>query len=231
MTPLQLSGSSRRAFQQLSADLTRIFGDRLVALVAYGPASSVAFVRTLLSDDLEACATLADAWRHDGLAAPLLMTPDEFRRSLDTFPLEYSVILDSHVVIAGHDPFAGVAVKRDDLRRACEVQARGLLIHLRQGWLEAAGHTHRLEELVEQSAAPLRRLLTHVARLEGDHAHDTAGLAAFAAARLKLPADLVTAVLALETAPAGRHTIVPRLPEYLAAAERLWSFVDTWRTP
>ncbi|HUL73075.1 MAG TPA: hypothetical protein VLT86_08235 [Vicinamibacterales bacterium] len=231
MTPLELSGSSRRAFARLAADLTRIFGDRLVALVAYGPGSSVAFVRTLAADDLDACATLADAWRRDGLAAPLLMTPDEFRRSLDTFPLEYSAILDSHVVIAGHDPFAGVEIKREDLRRACEVQARGLLIHLRQGWLEAGGHAHRVEELVEHSAAPLRRLLTHVAALEGERAHDTAGLAAFAARRLALPADLVAAVLALETAPERRREVVRRLSEYLAAAERLWSFVDAWRTP
>jgi len=70
-----------------------------------------------------------------------------------------------------------------------------------------------------------------VAALEGERAHDTAGLAAFAARRLALPADLVAAVLALETAPERRREVVRRLSEYLAAAERLWSFVDAWRTP
>lgn len=230
MPTLELSKTSQRAFEQMAADLARIFGPRLVALVAFGPAASMAFIRTLSSQDLDACAALVEAWRRDGLAPPLVMTPEEFRRSLDAFPLEYTAMLDAHAVIVGDDPFAGVAIRPEDVRRACEVQARGLLIHLRQGWLQAAGHASHLADLVEASSGPLRQTLLHVARLEGVRADSDDALTTFAAERLALPGGLIKAVLALGDAPESARQLAGRLPEYLAAAEQLWSFVDGWRS-
>ena len=44
-----------------------------------------------------------------------------------------------------------------------------------------------------------------------------------------MPADLVEAVLRLEDEPERSHALVPRMPDYLAAVERLWAFIDTWR--
>jgi hypothetical protein len=44
-----------------------------------------------------------------------------------------------------------------------------------------------------------------------------------------MPADLVASVFALEAQPHRAHTLVPRLAEYLSAAERLWAHVDGWR--
>ena len=54
-------------------------------------------------------------------------------------------------------------------------------------------------------------------------------IVAFASGRLGLPADLIKAVLSLETVPDGARQLVRRLPEYLAAAEHLWTLVDAWR--
>ena len=96
---LTLSASERRAFDRLAADLVRVLGPRFQALVATGPTSSAAFASAISAADLEALAALAGTWRHDGLDIPLLLTPDEFTRSLDVFPLEYQTIIDRHVVI------------------------------------------------------------------------------------------------------------------------------------
>jgi hypothetical protein len=96
------------------------------------------------------------------------------------------------------------------------------LIHLRQGWIEAAGHDHELAMLIVRSATPLRALLTNVATLEQTAPEDVAE-------RAGMPRSLVTAILALETAPDGARQLVPRLAEYVEATERLWSFVDGWR--
>jgi hypothetical protein len=226
-TSLTLSASSRRAFDRLAQDLQRIFGSRFVALVASGPRSSVAFCDPVTPVDLEALSALSANWRRDALDTPLLLTPGEFRRSLDAFPLEYQAIVDDHAVVAGHPPFDHLVVEPQHLRRACEVQAKGHLIHLRQGWIEAAGHDEDLAALVARSAAPLRALLSNVARL-GDGAgsgHDQA----LAGARLAgLDESLVQEVLGLEAAPEHAHRLVRRLPEYLATAERLWAFVDAW---
>jgi hypothetical protein len=225
---LALTPASRRAFERLAADLERVLDTRLVALVAYGARESAAFASGVTADDLEALGALVETWHRDGLATPLVLTPDEFQRSLDAFPLEYQAILDRHALIVGREPFDGAAVAARDLRRACEVLAKSHLIHLRQGWLEAAGHADALARLLVGSAPPLRAVLANVARLLGAHAEGGEGIAAFAAGAIGMPADLVAAVLALEAHPErGRH-LVGRLAEYLAAVERLWRFADTW---
>ena len=223
---LVLSVPARRAFDRLATDLARVFAGRFVALVAYSPVASVAFASSVTAGDLEALGALAETWHRDHLATPLLLTRDEFLRSVDAFPVEYQAILDRHVLIAGSPPFDGIAVGADDLRRACEVQAKSHLLHLRQGWIEGEGHDADLAEVIAHSAGPLRALLGNVARL-----HDVASASdgPVNAARLAgLPEDLVRDVLALEAAPEQAFRLVVRLPEYLAAAERLWIFLDRW---
>jgi hypothetical protein len=228
--PIVLSPPFRRAFDRLPEDLARVFGPALAAVVAHGPASSVVFAEAIAADDLDACAALVDVWHRDGLSTPLVLTPDEFKRSLDAFPLEYQAIVDRHVLIAGRDPFAGVTTNPEDLRRACEVQARSHLIHLREGWLSAAGHRDDLAEMIEASAAPLRALLANIARLQGEPSSTVDELTRIAEVSAGMPPDLVRAVLGLETAPEQSHALVGRLREYLEASERLWAAVDAWRS-
>lgn len=229
---LTLPPATRRAFERVAADVTRVFDRRLVAFVASGPASGVVFVSRIQSGDLDALGALAETWHRDGLDTPLLLTTDEFARSLDAFPLEYQTLVDHHVVIAGTPPFAAMLLPREYLRHACEAAAKGHLIYVRQGWIDAAGHTDRLGRLLVESAGPLRSLLGNVARLQGQEnagAADQAA-AALAGARVAgLDDGLVSAVLALESSPASATSLVPRLPEYLTLAERLWAFVDEWR--
>lgn len=225
-----MSAPTQRALARLAADARRIFGDRFVALVAYGRNASVVFASRIGHDDLEAMGPLADTWHHDGLATPLVMTPDEFHRSLDAFPLEYQDILDHHTVIAGTPPFEGVQIRPDDLRRACEAQARGHLIHLRQGWIQSATHEEDLVGVLVRSAGPFRALLSNVARLHGHPSHSADDLVGFAESTIGMPAAVVRAVLSLEDRPETGRELAHRLPEYLSATERLWNFVDTWRS-
>ena len=231
---LELDSRLLRAYQRMAADLRRVFGDRFVALVAGEAGAAAAFVREVRTDDLEAMGAIAGTWHHDGLGTPLLMTPGEFERSLDTFPGEYQALIDQHIVIDGENPLAHARVAPDDLRRACEAQARGHLIHLRQGWIDQSAHEHGLAHLIERSAAPLRRVLTNLARLSGEKPDGDATLASFAERRAGLPAALITAILALDrghgaSRAAASQALVPRLGEYLAASERLWSYIDAWR--
>ncbi|MEO8070895.1 MAG: hypothetical protein ABI652_05800, partial [Acidobacteriota bacterium] len=220
--------ATRRAFDRVAEDFRRVLGAKFVALVASGPTSSVAFIEPLLTADLTAFGALVETWHGDGLDTPLLLTPDEFRRSLDAFPLEYQAILDRHVVIAGQPPFAGVHVEAAHLRRACEIQAKSHLIHLRQGWLEAAGHKDRLELLVVRSAPPLRALLSNVARLTGATSGDE-DPAVHGAQIAGLPDALIRDVLTLEHKPDRADSVAAAFGDYVAAADQLWKFVDAWQ--
>jgi hypothetical protein len=227
---LTLSPTTRRAYERLAADFARVLDGRLVAVIATNPDSSVVFAAPILPGDLEALGTLVDNWHRDGLDTPLLLTPDEFRRSLDAFPIEYQAIIDRHVVISGAPPFQAATVPVDRLRDACEVQAKGHLIHLRQGWIDAAGHDERLAALLARSATPLRILLSNVARLSDPGGAHNDGQAMAGARLAGLPEDLIRNVLALEETPEHAEHLLGQLPEYLRASEQLWAFVDGWRS-
>jgi hypothetical protein len=228
---LTLPAMARRAFDRLAADVVRVFRSRLIAIVATSGSASVVFAESVTSGDLDAVGALIETWHREGLETPLVLTEAEFRRSLDTFPVEYQAIVDRHVVISGRPPFEDAVVPLDQLRRACEVQAKGHLIHLRQGWLEAAGHDDALAALLIRSAAPLRALLTNVARLHG-MINVSDGDRALAGARLAgLPEGLVRDILLLDDSPNRALQLTHQLPAYLSASETLWAFVDTGRSP
>lgn len=209
----------------MAADLGRVFGDRFVALVATTAHSGVAFVASIGASDLDALGPLSTTWEREGLDPPLLLTPDELRCSLDAFPVEYRALLDKHEVIAGTPPFDSLAVLPEHLRRACEVQAKSHLIHLRQGWIQCGGDKVALAALLVRSAAPLRAVLGYVAELtDAGPAGDP--LAGARAAGLDV--DLARRILALEDDEGSARGLVDALPDYLREAERLWAFVDSW---
>ena len=217
-------------------DLQHIFGERLQAFVAYGdpeaePAPSLALVGVITAEDLAACASRAASWHRAGCATPLLLTRDEFAGSLDAFPIEYGEIIDTHRVLFGSNPFAGLAIADEDMRRACEVQVKSHLLHLRENYLECSGRPADVAALVAESAPAFAQLLRRLARLDDVVCSTTQELNAYACGRPKLPARVVGDVLALaRNRDASGVDAAKIYPDYVAAVESLWRFVDGWRT-
>lgn len=216
-------------------DLHHIFGARLQGFVAYGdpdatPAPSLALVQSITAEDLAACAARASSWHRAGCATPLLLTRDEFAGSLDAFPLEYGAILDSHRVLHGGNPFAGLTIRDEDLRRAVEVQVKSLLVHLREDYIECGGRTSDVTALVAESAPAFAQLLRRLARLDDVVCQSTADIANYACGRPRLDPRVVGDVLALSRNSSASGVDATKLyPDYLAAVEALWRFVDRWR--
>lgn len=235
MAVATLSADARRALDGLAADLRRVFGNRLHAVCAYavgapGETRSIVLVERLDFADLAACVPLARGWDRGGLAVPLILDNDEFERTLDVFPLEYGEIIANHVLIYGdEDPFDGAAVDVADRRRACELQAKSHLIHLREGYLESGGDPRALASLIAASSEAFRRLLLNILVLVAPADVSPDDLPAAATRHLGIPADLTREILA---ASASRpSTIVDPtalLARYVEAVERIWEFVDEW---
>jgi hypothetical protein len=243
----------------LARDLGEIFGSRLQSLAAYGlhapgrpkdqdaapaahgvghggghgdaaPVHALAIVDAVTKVDLDACATRVGGWHDAGLAVPLLLAAREFENSLDAFPLEFAAILADHVVVSGRNPFDGLAVDPADVRRACEVQARSHLLHLREGFLETRGRADALAVLIVRSAAPFAALLTSLARLEGVDTHDAAAAGRHAERRLDVAGGSVTDVVKLAgITEISSDEATKIFPRYLDAVERLVAYVDGWR--
>ena len=188
----------------MAAQLKDIFNERLKMVATFGDsANTCAVVHTLTLDDLDRCAAHAAAWNKAGLEAPLLIVEGELRRALDAFPLEFTEIISTRRVVAGNDLFDEVMVPKQELRRACEVQGRGHVLHLREGYIEAAGDGKKIAALVSAAIPPFRALVTNVARLDGIS-----------------PKALVTQ-LGLENFEKG-------FADALRAADRIVDYVDRW---
>lgn len=189
----------------LAGQLKEIFGDRLRMVAAFGDhGGACVVVESLTLGDLDRCAAHTVKSKTSGLETPLFFITGELRRALDAFPLEFSEIIATRRVVAGVDMFAEIQVPKQDLRRACEVQARGHVVHLREGYIESGGDARAIATLVSAAIAPFRALVTNVARLEGIS-----------------PKALVTR-LSLDNFETG-------FPEALRAAERIVEYVDTWK--
>jgi len=238
------SPAQQSAAGALARDLDQIFGPRLQSLVIYpghqadGSVHACALVDGLGFRDLVACLPYAESWHKRGAAVPLMLTEDELRRTIDVFPLEYASILAGYEVIRGGDPFRGMTIPAEDVRRACEAQAKSLLIHLREGFLESHAETTRIARLITASAAPLRALLTSIARLPDtkDGPLETATLSDESLAKMaELRMGIASAVIREVLAASGRGPSAVTDPShllanYIDAAKRIWEYVDAWRS-
>jgi len=238
--PPTMSADQRTAGNTLAADLRKIFGSRLEALVAYGLVGpdqllhTLALVDEVTFPDLSACAPAVHQWRRAGLAVPLILSRTEFDRSLDVFPVEYGEIVANHVTIVGHDPFAGATIAEADLRRSCELQAKSHLIHLREGFLEAGADPRETVYLIASSTHAFRALLGNIARLDrgpagqGAAERGDASLAEFAEGTIGVPGSVVREILSFKAAAGSIADPSGLLSRYVNATERIWEYVDGW---
>ena len=234
------------AVHLLDRTLREIFGARMRSLIVYGAAAgghatgdghgqdqpatrTLAVVERMTREDLGACARRVEAWHARGLATPLLVAAHEFDRSLDAFPLEFGAILADHVVVSGENPFAASRLDPADVRRACEVQARSHLLHLREAYLETHGRADALSDLIVQSAPAFTALLRSVARLEAQASDDGAAAARHAERILGVAGGTISDIVKLtgvhELPSAGAERL---FGPYLEAVEKLVAYVDGW---
>ena len=239
----------KERFGGIHEDLLQIFGQRLQSLVAYQShfdgletppadatpaggddhAHAMALVASLTYADLVACAARVGEWSKAGVGTPLVLTGDEFARSLDAFPLEFSAMAAHHLLIAGTDPFTEARIDPADVRRACETQAKSHLLHLREGFLEVRGEPETVARMIAASVPAFRTLLLTLARLDDVHARSREALARHASAMIGVPDALLDQLLAI-----GRPEHVDRsdalrlYAAYLDAVERLARVVDGW---
>jgi len=242
------------AVRTLERDLKGLFGSRLRSLVMYGqqhtlgsrdthgahghdapPARTLAVVDSLTLDDLRATARRLEAWHNAGLATPLIVAAPELVRSLDVFPLEFSAILADHLIVSGENTLASLAVDSADVRRACEVQARSHLLHLREGFLETGGRGDALSLLILQSAPAFAALVASLARLDGQTGRDVAASARHIERMLNVVGDgaatdgVASDVVKLTRAHDLSSAAAERLfGPYLAIVEKLVNYVDGW---
>ena len=101
------------------------------------------------------------------IAAPLVMTADYIKASLDTFPLELIDIQQNHITVFGNDYFDDLEFEDGHVRLQCERELKAILIGLRQGLLAAAGREKFVGALEQDVGEGLLRTLRGLLWLKG----------------------------------------------------------------
>ena len=223
--------------------VTRALGPRLVALLLYGSAARGTHVpkrsdvNTLLICDavdgalFDALAPVVRAWTKAGHPAPLILTELEWRESADAFPIEYEDMREAHRLLAGRDPWPGIRIERDQVRRQLEHELMGKLVRLRQAYGALWAEPKRLAGVIVGSAPGFFTMLRAVLRLAGQPVPvRPEALVAAAGALIGFAAgELAPLIRHSEGGPAPRlegGARDPLVAAYLAAVARTAEYVD-----
>jgi predicted nucleotidyltransferase len=88
---------------------------------------------------VELIAPFGKKYKKQGIAAPLIMTPEYIQRSLDVFPIEFLNFKMIHETIYGEDILNDIKIDLTNLRHQCEREIKTKLIGLRQGYISSEG--------------------------------------------------------------------------------------------
>jgi len=124
--------------------------------------------RHLSGEVLDALATAVPESRRPPVFDPLFMTLGQIQKSLDSFPVEWTEIRETHLLIEGQDVIGSLDVPRTYLRLQCEHELRAKVIQLRQAYILSARHPDRLEPVLRASASGFAALFRTLIRLHGE---------------------------------------------------------------
>jgi hypothetical protein len=108
--------------------------------------NSIIVLKTMDLKFLEFLAPLGKRHSKNRVGAPLIMTPEYIRTSLDVFPIEFLNFKLIHSTVFGEDIFKDLEIDKMHLRHQCERELKAKLIWLRQGYLSSLGDRKKLTE-------------------------------------------------------------------------------------
>jgi hypothetical protein len=222
------------ALAKLGQALSAHFGADLLGLSAFGgwtvndplfqhaPGKSVVVLAKVDLTALDRLAAQGLQLGQQGLAAPLMLTPDYLVSSCDTFPLELLEIQQLHRLVYGRDYFAELKFEPRCVRLQCERDLKSELLSQRQGLLAAAGKRKLLAPLCLASAGRHLRILRGLLFIQGEPAPQLGGdLAGRVGSKLGLKLSTLEAIV--------RGAQVAELPvfeQFHAETRALADYVD-----
>jgi len=158
---------------------TETFGTSLHSIYIYGSATTDDFnekysdinVAIILDDisiqNLIKARNCIKTLRKRHVTAPLFLTTEYISDSLDSFPLEFLSIKNSHLTLHGDDAFEGISIEPEYVRLQAESELKGKLLVLRASFLENYERKNVLNTLVVNSFSALIPVLKGILFFKG----------------------------------------------------------------
>lgn len=102
-----------------------------------------------------------------GKITPQILTKDEFLRSADIFPLEYTDLKSNSKVLFGEDVLSHLKLEKSNLRHQVESLLRGSIATLRQILTAAGGKEKELTAALKAWGSSQRTVFKGLLRLKG----------------------------------------------------------------
>ncbi len=182
---------SHGAVADLIASLTLALGDKLRAVVLYGPAArgektsgdGELHLLVLLADlelaTLSAAGPSLARWTGRGRAMPRLFCPATLSEAADVFPVELGDIAERHLVLHGRDPLASMPqLDVEHLRLQCERELREKMMRLQEAYALSRGKDAELARLIVSSYPAFALVFRGCLRLRGGTAPESSLAAA-----------------------------------------------------
>lgn len=181
-----LPDKSKNAVKQFGLALVEAFGTNLYSLILFGSAArssreeikddfkegasdinTAIVLETVGTHELNIISNIGRKFKKSGLAIPLVFKHGHIATSLDTFPLEFSDMKQTHIVLHGADPLAEATIENKNLRYQCEAQLKGQLVQLRRGYLASGENVEALTQLISASVTSILAACRGMALLAG----------------------------------------------------------------
>jgi hypothetical protein len=149
--------------EELVEQLNQAVPGKLSAAVLYGSAAAgdfvpessnynvLAVIDGLGLAELDALAKPVAKWTKAGHRPPLLFARGQLQSTADVFPIELLDMQQSHRVLFGDDPLAGITIKPECLRLQLERELNEKLLTLREGYLLTGGQPKQVLQLLTAS--------------------------------------------------------------------------------
>ncbi len=172
------------SLQGLVKDAEAFCGENLVSFYLYGSAAGKGYVpgrsnlNTLIllknvnTETLKGIAQVYKKRQEAGFVAPLILSPDYIKSSIDVFPIEFFDIKDNSILLAGEDIIKNISVNLSYLREECEREIKGQLIRMRSSFIEVEGDKKRMKALIISAISNIIFPLKNILRLSGQEIPD-----------------------------------------------------------
>jgi predicted nucleotidyltransferase len=159
--------------------LISLHGDNIISIFLYGSAVTGDFIpkrsninllvifKTLNFSTLQKSLKLVAKGLRKKIIAPLFLTREHIKTSLDTFPVEFLEIQENYLLLFGEDILKPLKIPCENLRLECEHQIKGKLIRIREAYLEIGLRKKGIEALLKESLNSLLPIFRNMLRLKG----------------------------------------------------------------
>jgi len=241
MTPENLAKDVSKKITPYMEQMLKIHSASISSIFIYGSAcgddyikgvsdiNSAIVFKTLSLSELKRSLNIVNKGIRQKIVAPLFLTKEHILTSVDTFPIEFAQMKESHILLYGEDVFNEITIEPKHIRFICEQQLKGKLIRIRQAYLEIGLRKKGLEILIKESLWSLFPIFAGLLMLKGiKPAQDKLGIIKMLSDTFSVDTSVFKAILddRRNDEKIGGQDIEAFLSQYIEQIEKLAVIAD-----